>query len=247
MKKKFIILFCLSFLFTTCNDYSIKLENSVDPDIVLVNIEDGDRGFIGEILQKLDSLNPLVVGINVTFKGRRKQDSALITAFKNLKNDILVYNVRQDGLINGSDSVFTKLTDQGDLYFEERMGLITTTIPLQKIKDSVYESFAYKVIKHWKPGFVSKIKVDERMDIHYTRNLEKFFRIDGSLLLSTNVADFDLPDKVFLVGYTGPGNEDKYFTPLRHIDGTYKNNEPDTYGLVIIANQIRTILEKNQQ
>ena len=116
-------------------------------------------------------------------------------------------------------------------------------MPLQKINDSVHESFALKLIKHWKPGFVSKLKVDEKIDIRYTRNLEKFFVINGSLLLDMNVNDVELSNKVFLVGYTGPENEDKHFKPLRFVNKKYKPNEPDTYGLVIIANEIRTILE----
>ncbi len=46
------------------------------------------------------------------------------------------------------------------------------------------------------------------------------------------------------MGYLGPSNEDKHFTPLRSL-GRYDADEPDTYGLVIIANEIRTILEYN--
>jgi len=246
MKRIFIIILCLPLFFAKCNTRPIKLESSFDPDIVLVNVENGNREFIGKILLKLDSLQPLVVGIDVTFQGRKKQDSTLMAAFRKLKNDILVYNVRQDGFINGSDSIFTNLTDQGNLYHEERLGFITTIIPLQKIKDSVHQSFAFKIIKHWKPGFKSQIKVDEKIDIHYSRDLDKFYKINGTDLLNTPVDDFDFSNNVFLVGFIGPGNEDKYFTPLRNADKIYKANEPDTYGLVIIANQIRTILEKNQ-
>jgi len=193
-------------------------------------------------LQKLDSLNSVVVGIDVTFQGVKKKDSVLIAALERLKNDILVYNVKEDGSINGSDSAFTNLTDQGNLYLEQRLGLMTTIIPLQKINDKVYESFALKIVKKWKPDFISSIRVDEKIEIHYTRDLKKFNIINGSELLSLNAADYDHSNKVFLVGYTGPGNADKYFTPLR-LAGEYKPNEPDTYGLVIIANEIRTILE----
>ena len=116
--------------------------------------------------------------------------------------------------------------------------------PLQKINDTVHESFAFKIIKYWKPDFVSQVKLNEKIDIKYTRNLEGFYVLNGSDLLNTNIDDFDLSHKVFLVGYTGPGNEDKHFTPLRFVDNReYKSNEPDTYGLVIIANEIRTILD----
>ena len=242
-----VILVSLFIFFTKCKYPSVELAGSRDPDIVLVNIERGDRAFIGKLLLKLDSLNPVVIGIDAIFQGRKRQgqDSILIEAFEKIKNDILVCSVKQDGLVTGSDTVFTTLVqDQGNLYYEERLGLITTITPLQKINDTVHGSFAFKIIKYWKPDFASQIKVNEKIDIKYTRTLENFYLLNGSDLLDTNIDDFDLSNKVFLVGYTGPGNEDKHFTPLRFVDDKeYKNNEPDTYGLVIIANEIRTILE----
>ena len=214
----------------------------IDPDIVLINVENGDREFIGKILHKIDSLNPIAVGIDITFQSRTKNDTALIAALKKLKNDILVCNVKQNSQIDGSDSVFTSLTEQGNLYYEQKLGLITTTVPLRKINNTVYESLAFKILKRWKPDSVSKIKVDERIDIHYTRNLDKLTVIKGSDLLNTNVTN--LSNKIFLVGYLDPEKGDKHFTPLRN-KGLFKTDEPDAYGLVIIANEIRTILEYN--
>jgi len=246
MKRIPAILIPLLLFFANCSPPSAKLANSFDPDIVLVNIENGDRTFIGKVLQKLDSLKPLIIGIDVTFQGKKpQQDSVLIAALQKIKNDILVYSVNKDGLVNGSDSVFVaSVHDQGNLYYEQRLGLITTIIPLRKVNDVVHESIAVKIIKNWKPDFVSQIGVDEKIDINYTRTLEKFHCLDGSFLLTTNIDDFDFGNNVFLVGYTGPENEDKHFTPLRFIDNKkYKNDEPDTYGLVIIANEMRTILE----
>lgn len=246
MKRIPVILISLLVFYTNCDSHSGKLANSFDPDIVLVNIEKGDRAFIGKVLLKLDSLNPLLIGMNVTFRGRKpQQDPLLIAALQKIKKDILVYSVNQDGLVNGSDSVFANLAhDQGNLYYEQRLALITTIIPLRKVNDVVHESFAFKVIKYWKPDFVSQIGVNEKIDINYTRTLEKFRLLNGSVLLDTNIDDFDFRNKVFLVGYTGPENEDKHFTPLRFIgDKKYNHDEPDTHGLVIIANEIRTILE----
>lgn len=244
---RYSILLSVMLLFLSgCRSRSMGLAG-IDPEIVLINIEDGDRAFIGKVLLKLDSLHPAVIGVDVTFKGRRKQDSVLIAAFKKIKNDILIYNVSQNGTLTASDSAFTNLVaGQGNLYFEQKLGLVTTTIPLQKINDTTHESFALKIIKYWKPDFTSQIKVNEKVDINYTRNLESYQVISGSLLLNLNSHDLDLANKVILVGYTGPGYEDKYFTPLRKY-GEHKSNEPDTYGMVIIANQIRTILEYNNQ
>lgn len=241
MFRFFIVSAAFGVILSGCRVPSVKI-GSAEREIVLINIEQGDRSFIGEVLLKLDSLNPAVIGVDVMFKGRKIQDSVLIEAFKIIKNDILVYNARPDGSLIGSDSAFTNhVLEMGNLYFEEEFGLVTTMVPLQKIKGTVHELFALKIIKHWQPDFRTSIRVDEKIDINYTRTLDKFHVISGSLLLSTNIQDFELANKVFLVGYVGPGDEDKYFTPLRLVGDSLKRNEPDTYGLVIIANQIRTI------
>ena len=238
--KFFICITCLILLFVKCQQPPAA-PVEVDRDIVLINIGQGDREFIGKVLRKLDSLNPRVVGIDVTFQGHKKNDSTLITALGELKNDILVYNIKDGGIINGSDPAFTNLADQGNLYYEQKLGLITTIVPLQKVNDIVHESLAFKIARKWEPDSALNIKVDEKIDINYLRSQEKFFVLKGSDLINTNVADFGLNNKIFLVGYLGPGVEDKHFTPLRYRKD-FKANEPDTYGLVIIANEIRTIL-----
>jgi len=243
-----VLLLSLLLTFAKCGS-PVTPESSFDSDIVLINIEDGDRAFIGKLLLKLDSLQPAVIGINVKFQARKKQDSILIDALKKIKNDVLVYNVNKDGSVNGSDSVLSALAGaRGNLYYEVRLGLITTTVPLQKVNDSVHESFAFKIIKYWKPDFSSQIRVNEKIDIKYTRSLERFYVLNGSELIQTNIDNLELSNKVFLVGYAGPGNEDKHFTPLRRIaERKYESNEPDSYGLVIIANEIRTILEHKKE
>jgi len=243
MVKFSIAVLCLFLLFVKCQSHP-EPPVGIDPDIVLVNIEQGDREFIANVLRKLDSLHPIAIGIDVTFQARKKNDTSLISALANIKNDMLVYSVDPGGKIYGSDSVFSNLTENGNLYYEQKRGLVTTIVPLQKVNNTMHESLAFKILKKWKPDSVSKIKANEKIDIHYTRDLSKFNKINGTDLIQLNADDFDLDNKIFLVGYIGPGKEDKHFTPLR-IREEFKSNEPDTYGLVIIANEIRTILEYN--
>ena len=114
--------------------------------------------------------------------------------------------------------------------------------PLSKIENQIHESFAYKIVKYWKPDFKPDFEINDQIPINYQRPLENFLRLDGSFLLETSIDNFDLKNKIFLLGYIGPGKEDKYSTPLRFIGKEFEHNDPDTYGLVIIANQIRTIL-----
>ncbi|MBL7723755.1 MAG: CHASE2 domain-containing protein [Chitinophagaceae bacterium] len=246
MAKHISILFLILIFSQQCKTPSVKLTSQADPDIVLINIEDGDRDFLGKLLLKIDSLKPIVIGIDIFFPEQkdRKQDSTLIDALKKVKNDILVYSINENGKYSGSHQSFTSLaTNVGFLEYEKTFNLISNMTPVPRIDGKVHVSFALKIIHHWKPDFNSKIKVNQRIPINYTRTLKQFLHLDGSFLLETNINNFDLKNKVILVGYIGPKQEDKHFTPLRLVNEDHNHDEPDTYGLVIIANQIRTILE----
>jgi hypothetical protein len=149
-----------------------------------------------------------------------------------------------NNIIEHSGPVFTKyVTDEGYLNYDYTLGLISNMTPLPKIRDNVHESFAYKILKHWKPGFKLEIKENQKIPIHYQRTQEHYLNLDGSFLVETNIDHFDLSNKIFLVGYIGPGTEDKYSTPLRFVGEEPEHEEPDTYGLVIIANQVRTLID----
>ena len=246
-KLSFFFIFTFS-IFANCKSPvpSVNLASTQDPDIVLVNIENGDREFIGKVLLKIDSLNPLLTGIDVYFQGKKTQreDSILSQALKKINNDILSYSLDDKNRFENSDSVFTQfVTDKGFQKYDRTLGLISNMTPLQKIETRTHESFAYKVVKYWKPELKTDIRINQQIPINYQRPLDKFFQLDGSFLLETNIDNFDLKNKIFLLGYIGPGKEDKYFTPLRFVGKELEHDEPDTYGLVIIANQIRTILE----
>jgi CHASE2 domain-containing sensor protein len=224
----------------------VNLVGSADPDIVLVNIEDGDREFIGKVLLKIDSLRPILIGIDVFFFNKRTplQDSTLVNSLQKVNNDILSYGLGDNKNFEHSESVFTQYaTDEGFLKYDRTLGLISNMTPLPKIENKVHESFAYKIVKRWKPDFMPDIKENQQIPIIYQRTLDEYLKLDGSFLLGTNIDNFELKDKIFLVGYIGPGREDKYSTPLRFAGKELEHNEPDTYGLVIIANQIRTILD----
>jgi CHASE2 domain-containing sensor protein len=223
----------------------VNLVGSADPDIVLVNIEDGNREFIGKVLLKIDSLNPILIGIDVFFTGKKtpREDSTLVNSLQKIKNDILIYGVGKNNSFEHSESTFTQyVSNEGFLKYDRTLGLISNLTPLPKIENKVQESFAYTIVKHWKPDFSPDVKENQQIPINYQRTLEKYLRLDGSLLLGTNIDDFELKNKIFLVGYIGPGKEDKYSTPLRFVGKELEHDEPDTYGLVIIANQIRTLL-----
>lgn len=235
----------LLLFFTQCQTPDVHLAGT-DSDIVLINIENGDRAFLSEIFTKVDSLNPVVVGIDIRFENTRDpgQDSALAASLRKLKNEFLVFNINNKGEIQNSLPQFTKETDGTALLdFETSLGLVSNMRPIAEVNGKIYESFALKIAKRFNPGLKASYQTDEIFPIKYRRTLNEFLQINGTDLINIPIADFELANKIILVGYIGPGNEDKYKTPLRFIMREETDRtQPDTYGLVIIANQIRTIL-----
>lgn len=121
--------------------------------------------------------------------------------------------------------------------------------PIKKIDEKIHESFALKIAKLWKPNLEISYSENKSMFIEYSRTLNSFLIINGADLIKLPITEFDLDnlkERIFLVGYVGPNDEDMYRTPLRFLaKDTMAQNQPDTYGLVIIANQIRTLLDKS--
>lgn len=243
-----VILFLL--FFTQCQTPYVHLAG-MDPDIVLINIENGDRAFLSKIFTKIDSLKPVVVGVDVIFPTAKNpiQDSALAIALRKLKNEFLVFNFNDKGEKIRSLPVFTKETEGEVLLdFETSFGLVSNMRPIEEVKSEILESFALKIAKRFNPGLQIPYHVNEFLPIEYKRTMNQFPYINGSELINVPVTNFDIANKIILVGYLGPTNEDKYKTPLRFIEEKEpEENQPDTYGLVIIANQIRTLLGEKKQ
>src|SRR5260221_6331235 len=141
-KLTFILVFVLLSL-QQCQVPSVKITGELDPDIVLVNnIEEGDRTFLGKLLLKIDSLKPIVIGIDVLLDKEKdsKQDSILIAALKKINNDILVYSINQNEKYSHSRPEFTSLVDEeGFLKYEKTFGLVSNMTPIIKLENEIQE------------------------------------------------------------------------------------------------------------
>lgn len=101
-------------IFTSCSGQTPHTGRiGPDRDIVLINIENGDRTFIAKVLSKIDSIKPKVVGINVYFKSPKeaKEDSLLSFTLNILKGDILSYSTGRSGIEEHSIPIFTSAVD----------------------------------------------------------------------------------------------------------------------------------------
>lgn len=76
------------------------------------------------------------------------------------------------------------------------------------------------------------------VDVDYKYGNRKFKKISPREVLSEKITKEDIEGKIVIMGFLGPGNEDKFYTPLN------KNpNEPDMYGVEYLANIVAQILE----
>lgn len=72
-----------------------RLVRTLDPDIVIINIDECDRGVIAETLEKVALCNPAVVGLDVMFNDARNDDNdaRLIAAIAECPNLVLPVGV----------------------------------------------------------------------------------------------------------------------------------------------------------
>ena len=244
---KVIIIF-LVFL-VQCKQKKVQIEevalgSNMDNEIVFFNIGDVDRTEIAELLLQIEKCKPLVIGVDALFlkRGEPKKDSVLKYAFSTIKNDVLAFRFDSNGKVENSLKEFRdNATGEGFINLEIENGLSNHFTPIKDENGTIYESFALKIIKLWKPSFKLSVLPNKSIPIRFKRSLEDFHYFEKANLEESSVRDF-LFKKIVIVGYLGPSSQDKHFTPLRSKLKT-QSTEPDTYGVVIIANAIRTLFE----
>jgi len=227
-----------------CRTPEVELTNERDPDIVLVNIGEVDRAEIAKMLLKIDSFKPKLIAVDVWFVKEKDSllDSKLVDALKAIDKDILSYAFEPSGkLVKSHDKFRSHALDDGLAVIEVVDGLSQEFIPIRKVGNAIHEHFALKILRHWKPGFQCKVKPNKSIPVKFTRTLEQFMRVEG-VDINRDMVENIFKDKIVMLGYIGPTNEDKHFTPIRLVKN-YPEKEPDTYGVVTIANAIRTLLD----
>lgn len=240
MQLPFLLFLLLSFVACKQKKSSVTTDD-IDPDIVLVNIEKGDRAFIGNLIRAVDSCKPAVIAVDAWFvysKGD-EEDSVLAATFKAVPNDIVAYSIDPDVGLKQSHLKFRSFfTGEGVMEYDGDESGITMK-PFVLFNGSLHEAFALRILRQWKPGYLNKFTPGQSITVDFKRPLEKFLRFD---INSVRTHREELKNKVVIFGYLGPDNEDKHFTPLRKLKN-YPADEPDSYSAVMVANTVRTLLE----
>lgn len=248
-----ILLFSLA---SSCSSHRTpNYDISEDDLIVVLNFKEYSRNQIGEQLQKLSQKNPTVVGIDAGFFENKepKGDSILLEGLMSLRDKVVIgcsiagweKNIAR---INFPASIFLKKgIVVGHYYYSyDSLGnwFQKPYLPTDSVEQTMMPSFAHSVATLY----------DDKKSLEYINIFNETRMIkDKTILIKTGdeYPSFDLMEveiipegsisgKIVLLGYTGPSNEDKKRTTLRH---KMVNPDPlDTYGVYINANQIEQIL-----
>ena len=229
-----------------------------DTNIVLVNIEDLGRKDIATLVDKVHQANPAVIGLDVFFSDNADSigDPLLNASIKNAGDKLVLA-----GFYNDEDKRFNNdyKTFAGSVYGhaniitnEDRTAVVRRFQPAFRLANTMIYSFAAAVAKKYsQPAFDELISHNNRPEyINYKGNKNTFLVLNYRDILNDSLADISyLKNKIVMIGFLGGKTKstedfnDIFYTPVnKHY---YGRALPDMYGLVIHANTVSMIIEKN--
>ena len=238
-----------------------KNETLLEDRIVLVNTGHPDRMVLHQMLERIEAAQPKIIGIDLFLEGKKDSlaDALLQQTFIKHQNIVLAtvlkgYSQEKDFFDreSGCDTSFSNYSRTG---FSNFPGNKTQTVrsysPEEKVQAYSVYSFATEISRLYEPSALDALhkRGNTLEQIHYTGNIESYLRFEPETILDTsiNLAEI-LKDKIVLIGYLAdyePNDPiiDRFYTPLneRYTGRTI----PDMYGIVVHANIIRMLLDRN--
>jgi CHASE2 domain-containing sensor protein len=233
--------------------FSIACSSQDSDKIILIGVEEANRLAIAKILEKVCSAEPKVVGVNLFFFGESVQysDAALMGAIYNCKNVVMASTLMELPSIEGGG--LENVRSLHIFSIDETNGFVDF---IGDEKDSLTKYFStFEIIGSGKEYHFSihiatmvdslktsdfLLRKEKIVNIDYRRGERRFTKITLDEILSPNIDVSIFKDKIVIVGYLGPSDDDKFITPL---SSNSKPVIPDMYGSEIIANIVSQILE----
>lgn len=232
--------------------YAERLDKqTVNSNIILVNIKHADRFQLAQAIEVVSKQNPKAIGLDIIFKDQKSQftDSILKSTLANTPNIVTAYYHENDSTVTnhsyfeveGLQKGFINLNLNGqNTVIRDFLGAkkenqeLSFTSQLAKTAGYIDEEYAIK-------------KLNEPLPINYIGNKDAFLNFSIDEVLNTDEIPA-IKDAVVIFGYLGNGNEiydieDKHFTPLNK--AWVGRAVPDTYGVAIHANILNMLINKN--
>jgi CHASE2 domain-containing sensor protein len=229
------------------NDDKIKLDTS---HIVIVNIGDGDREAIANIVRLVNEYHPKVIGLDALFVGERDstKDAILRTVFETTPNLVVAsYIIPSDTFQIRKDYFDDATPNKGYVNFvTENIGTRRFYSPFEIVDHHKVPSFSSAIIKMYDSTKYNKlVKRHKQVEtINYSRRVNKYFVVQPNELVDDGVDTARIRNKIVLLGYISKDAndiEDKLFTPMN--EKFAGKALPDMNGIVVHANIISMVLE----
>ncbi|MFT4754509.1 MAG: CHASE2 domain-containing sensor protein [Salibacteraceae bacterium] len=241
----------------------LRTTQTIDTNIVLVNIGHLSRSQIGKQIEILNRYEPKVIGMDAFFRSKKefREDIQLIMALSQVQNLVLVSDLENRNEMNTcfdtmttSHPQFNQFAKNGfaDLITdEESFRTIRQITPLFCLADSLVQSFSLVLAQIYDSASVNYLlkRNNEREAINWKGNHSKFYTLDSQELLNEE-ADFSfIKDKIVIMGFMGgrelgePSLEDTFYTPLN--PQSAGRAFPDMYGVTVHANAVSMILNRD--
>lgn len=226
-----------------------------ESNIVLINVGTLDRAGIADEIAMINSLNPNVIAIDLQFSNRTEyqNDLRLISELVKCKNLIMVSSIKD---YKGGDVEYKKFAygSLPEFTIMAKTGFSNTILEVDEFQTlkrfSTHEKMNGSIEYHF--GVRTAMEFDSTkamefvkrnprvIDIDYQGGRRKFKVFSASEVLNKKVTKKDIEGKIILVGYVGPTDEDKFFSPFNKRAKPYK---PDVYGLEYYAYVIAQVLK----
>ena len=230
--------------------------DSVDRRIVIVNTGKLDRAEIGFLIEKINTYEPKVIGLDIFFTAPKEEepqkDSILREAFRKTNNLVAVsvgdWNKDSFNIIpNAFDDVLSK-RGYANL-IGEKIGTIREYSPFEQVNRQKYPQISTAIVKEFDPAAYHKLEKRHKQQemINYTKRIDRYQVLSAEDVMTDN---FDtngrvkIKNQIVLLGYVNddPNDvEDKKFTPLNsQVAG---KAIPDMNGIFVQANIITMVLD----
>lgn len=227
---------------------------TVDTNIVIINIGQLKRDEIAKILLNIRSSNPKVIGMDMWFSGK-KDDTLLAPAIETFENIVLAVHLgkcRKNFCDTVSKSYFPHVHQAHVRNVTDAKGFAKGFAPVICANDTCYPHFALKIVELYSPPlFYNYLHRNRNLDTEkfkFIGNQECFSVLEGAKIIEEeNYYNPNLSDKIVLLGYVGKkiGEPENPFTELDYKCSPLGDGKtPDMYGVIFLANAIHMIINQ---
>jgi CHASE2 domain-containing sensor protein len=255
-RLKTIALFLIgSILYSTC-----CYAQTVEERILLINAGDADRGELAKAIVAINGLNPRVLSLDLAFStySGDAADRALSVALADSRRLVMPAEIYSNGEdYYGKEMISFALLSPSDFFPRNAKAGFVTALSDSNVNKiprdfSLWQqTYTDHVYRHF--SFVTAMAYDSLRAMDFAKSHERVVAWDWqkgkrvipvvliSDVLKGKLTKEVVTGKIVIIGYVGPGSDDKFISPLN--SGT---RQPDMYGVQYLSSIVLQILDYKQ-